>query len=148
MIMPTTNTKHTFAFIKSGPYYRRWRSLPMVDHIAEDGAAVLTDPVDALVTPYGYQFNSFRRPTDIYAVAFGEHAFAMRIQSMCIAVDRDGKPTGWAYVFAPTDQRAARLRYRINDLPASIKIDNGLIVDVDAHALGLDRPKRKSPRAV
>lgn len=45
------------------------------------------------------------------------------------------------------NEKEKRLRYRINNLPASIKIDNGLIVDVDAHALGLDRPKRKSPRA-
>ena len=143
----------TFALTRKTPYYRRHRALPMVGAWREDGSAVLTPEVDALVTRYGYQLSRYRRPTDVYAVRTAANVWLVRIRSVPVAMGPDGAPAEWAHAWEPIGSASAVDRYPAHREPAPfgvLRIRGGLPVgmgaDEAARALGLDRPRRRGPR--
>lgn len=156
----------TFKLTKSGTYYYRRRSLPTVD-IAEDGSQIVGAEVECLKTRWGFQRSKYRRATDAYY--HQPSGTWCRINSrVATAFDDKGNPVEWLHCFEPIE--SAVLVDRYPDSPSAdgmpefvIKVERGKAVKVEssgvnyydpslpveylAQLLGLDRKKRKSPKA-
>lgn len=162
----------TIPFAKKGPYYYRFRSLP-VALTGEDGTTKISaDCIDCLTTRWGYQRSRYRRPTDAYYSA--EFHLWFTIRSISTATADDGTPTGYRHCFVPMQDGTLCDRYPSStmdrgDVPfCNVKIKGARtaqVVQLDSNGkalavigtaddgdgwneqlLGLLKTKRKSPR--
>lgn len=127
-----THTIYKLARPKSARYTRRKRSLPVITGQDADGMPLLSAPVDAHVTRFGYQISRYRRPHDVYILPNGTLA---EIKSVAVHMAADGKPDRYAHVYVPCARRTIRDRYPHKPIAldgAIAQVVNGAVHSISA----------------
>ena len=88
-------------------YCKRHRKMSVVIGVREDGTALLSDPVPALITRYRFGLKR-RKPHYVY---WHEGVF-YRARNRVIELDEAGKPCGWQWALEPIAKATAHDAHR------------------------------------
>lgn len=83
-------------------YCKRHRKLPLLQGTSPSGAALLTDPVPALITRYRF---GMKRRKPHYVYYYGGRFY--RARNCATEIGEDGKPCAWSYALVPIQSATA-----------------------------------------